>query len=390
MEQVRQAALLQAGLPTAETITIPPAASIGDTLDTIDTPSLILDLDAFEDNLRTMQVLAERHGVALRPHAKAHRCPDIALRQVALGAEGICCQKVSEAVPFVNAGIRDIHISNEVVGASKLLLLARLAAQARISVCVDNAKAAVALSAVMEQHKVLVDVLVELDVGQKRCGVQTPAAAIALAQTIKELPSIRFVGVQAYHGGIQHKRGHEQRQKSSDQTAQNIRVYLEAMKNADIVCDVVSGGGTGTAVFDVASDVYTEIQAGSYAFMDGDYASLDWGEALSFRHSLFLLGTVMSTPTSQRAVVDFGLKSTSAESGMPIPVNLPGVRCVAVNDEHSILRADTKRDRPAHGAKIRLIPSHCDPTFNLHDCLIAVRGQTVQAVWPISARGLSR
>lgn len=390
MQKNRQAALLQAGLPMVDTIMIPPAACVGDNLDAVDTPSLILDLDAFEDNLRAMQVLAERHGVALRPHAKAHRCPDIALRQIALGATGICCQKVSEAVPFVSAGIRDIHISNEVVGSSKLVLLARLAGQARISVCVDNIKAVEALSAVMAEYKVTLGVLVELDVGQKRCGVQTAGDAIALARLIEELPNIYFMGVQAYHGGIQHKRGHEQRQKSSDKAVQRIRGYLEAFQEAGIECEVVTGGGTGTAVFDVASQVYTEIQAGSYAFMDSDYASIDWGEALSFRHSLFLLGTVMSTPTSQRAIVDFGLKSTSAESGAPVPVDLPGVRCVAVHDEHCILRADTKRDRPAHGARVRLIPGHCDPTFNLHDQVVALRGQTVEAIWPISARGLSR
>lgn len=390
MEEIRQAALLQAGLPTAESIGIPPAAQLGDTLDKVDTPSLILDLDAFEYNLRTMQVLAERHGVALRPHAKAHRCPDIALRQIALGAEGICCQKVSEAVPFVNAGIRNIHISNEIVGSVKLALLAKLAVQSKISVCVDNVKAVNALSNAMVQGKTEVDVLVELDVGQKRCGVDTPEKAIALAKLIDDLPNINFVGVQAYHGGIQHKRSHDQRQVSSEKAVQCIRDYLDAFKGAGISCRVVSGGGTGTAVFDVASQVYTEIQAGSYAFMDSDYASIDWGEALSFRHSLFLLGTIMSTPTSQRAIVDFGLKSTSAESGAPTPIDLPGVRCVAVHDEHCILRSDTRRNRPAHGAKIRMVPSHCDPTFNLHDTLVAVRGQTVEAIWPISARGLSR
>lgn len=390
MEEIRQAALLQAGLPTAEAIGIPPAAQLGDTLDKVDTPSLILDLDAFEYNLRTMQVLAERHGVALRPHAKAHRCPDIALRQIALGAEGICCQKVTEAVPFVNAGIRNIHISNEIVGAAKLDLLAKLAIQSSISVCVDSAKAVTALSTAMVQRNAEVDVLVELDVGQKRCGVSSPEKAISLAKLIDDLPNIHFVGVQAYHGGIQHKRSHEQRQASSEKAVQRIREYLDAFNAAGISCNVVSGGGTGTAAFDVASQVYTEIQAGSYAFMDSDYASIDWGEALCLRHSLFLLGTIMSTPTSQRAIVDFGLKSTSAESGAPVPVDLPGVRCVAVHDEHCILRADTRRNRPAHGAKVRLIPSHCDPTFNLHDTIVAVRGQTVEAIWPISARGLSR
>lgn len=389
MEEV-QHAVREADPPQASTIAIPAAARPGDPLESIDTPSLILDLDAFEDNLRTMQVLAERHGVALRPHAKAHKCPEIAIRQVALGASGICCQKVSEAVPFVAAGVRDVLISNEVVGAPKLALLARLARQAQMSVCVDNVRAVEALSAMMVEYEANVLVLVEIDVGQKRCGVQTPEEAVSLARLVQKLPNITFAGVQAYHGGLQHKRSLDQRQKAADKAVRTIRAYLDAFAAAGIACPVVSGGGTGTAAFDVTSQVYTEIQAGTYAFMDTDYAGIDWGDALSFRHSLFLLGTVMSTPTPERAVVDLGLKSTSAESGAPQVADHPDLRCVAVHDEHCILVAGSRRSRPEVGTQLRLIPGHCDPTFNLHDCIVAVRGQHVEALWPISARGLSR
>ncbi|MGB3290252.1 MAG: DSD1 family PLP-dependent enzyme [Burkholderiaceae bacterium] len=373
-----------------EALYIAPAAVAGDLARDIDTPSLVLDLDAFEDNLRTMQVLAERHGVALRPHAKAHRCPEIALRQVALGAAGICCQKVTEAVPFVQAGLRDIHISNEIVGEPKLRLLAQLAKKARMTVCVDHPQAAKALSAAMAEHGASVGVLVDVDVGQKRCGVQTPEEAVALAELVQSLPGISFAGIQAYHGGLQHKRSLDQRQKSCEKAARLVRRYVDALERAGIACPVVTGGGTGTAVFDVASQVYTEIQSGTYAFMDTDYGGIDWGEALAFRHSLFLFGTVMSTPAADRAIMDFGLKSTSAESGAPRPVDRPGLRCVAVHDEHSILMADEAKDRPELGDKIRLIPGHCDPTFNLHDSVVAVRGDRVEAVWGISARGLSR
>lgn len=369
---------------------MPPAARSGDRLEDVDTPSLILDLDAFEDNLRTMQVLAERHGVALRPHAKAHRCPDIALRQIALGAQGVCCQKVSEAACFVAAGVRDIHISNEIVGATKLAMLARLAHQAQLTVCVDNLRALQDLSQALVKENSTVGVLVELDIGQKRCGVQTPEEALELAQAALQLPQVRFDGVQAYHGGIQHKRSHEQRQRASEKAAKRIRRYLKVLSQAGISCPVVTGGGTGTAMFDVATQVYTEIQPGSYAFMDNDYAQLDWGDALEFRHSLFLLGTVMSVPTPQRAVVDLGLKSTSAESGVPKLVGYPDVTCIAVHDEHTLLEAQGSRDRPALRALVRLVPSHCDPTFNLHDTVVAFRGKTVEAIWPISARGLSR
>jgi D-serine deaminase-like pyridoxal phosphate-dependent protein len=373
-----------------EPVVAPPAARVGDDISVVDTPSLILELDAFEENLRTMQVLAERHGVALRPHAKAHRCPEIALRQVALGAQGICCQKLTEAAVFANAGLRDIHISNEVVGPAKLALLGQLAAQARVSVCVDNAAALEALSAAMVKHAVTVGVLVDVDVGQKRCGVQNPDQAVALARLALGLPNIQFAGLQAYHGGLQHKRSLEQRQKSCERVYRLVRTYLQAFEGAGIACRTITGGGTGTAAFDVASGVFTEIQAGTYAFMDGDYASIDWGQALSFRHSLFVLGTVMSTPTADRAVLDFGLKSTTAESGLPVLMEPQGWRCTGVSDEHTVLRADEGAKPIKLGARLRVAPGHCDPTFNLHDSVVVVRGQSVEAIWPISARGLSR
>ncbi|MEO9122078.1 MAG: alanine racemase, partial [Burkholderiaceae bacterium] len=275
MEAVNQEAINHAGA-----ISMPPIARVGDVISAIDTPSLILDLDVFEDNLRKMQALAERHGVALRPHAKAHKCPQIALRQIALGAQGICCQKVSEAIPFIAAGVRDIHISNEVVGAAKLALLARLAGQAAMTVCVDHARAVEALSAAMVEQGATIGVLVDIDVGQKRCGVQTPEEVIALARLIQTRPNISFAGLQAYHGGLQHKRSLEQRKRSCATVARLIRSYMAALKKAGIDCPTITGGGTGTAVFDVTSHVFTEIQAGTYAFMDTDYAGIDWGEGL--------------------------------------------------------------------------------------------------------------
>lgn len=368
---------------------LPPRARIGERWDQVDTPSLMLDLDAFEDNLRTMQALAERHGVALRPHAKAHRCPEVSLRQVALGAQGICCQKVSEAFPFLQAGLRDIHISNEVIGEDKLALLAILARSAQVSVCVDHPEAARALSAALQRHNASLRVLVEIDVGQKRCGVTTPQAAVGLASLVQSLPGLTFAGLQAYHGGAQHKRGMAQRRGACEKAWKLTRQYIDALAAAGISCPVVSGGGTGSAAFDIASGVFTEVQAGSYAFMDADYGSLDWGDDLAFRHSLFMLATVMSRAVPERAILDMGLKSTTAESGMPIPHGIEGVHCVAVNDEHSILAVEPGA-RIELGDKLRLVPGHCDPTFNLHDELVVVQAGRVHAIWPISARGLSR
>lgn len=365
-------------------------ARVGDRLEDVDTPALILDLDAFEDNLRGMQSLAELHGVALRPHGKAHKCPEIALRQVALGARGICCQKVTEAWPFLQAGITDILISNEVVGRQKLELLAHLASQARVTVCVDHTEALKALSAALDARHSFVDVLVEVDIGQKRCGVQSPEQAVALANQVASLPNVRFAGIQAYHGGIQHKRSFEDRQRAAAKGVKATVGYVDALRQAGFACEVVTGGGTGTAGFDAASGVFTEVQPGSYAFMDGDYGVMEWGEVMALRHALFLQGTVISTPTPERAVLDIGLKSTSAESGLPQVVGREGLRCTALNDEHCILIAEDPRKRPALGERLLLIPGHCDPTFNLHDELVVVRQGVVEGIWPVAARGLSR
>ncbi len=388
---IDQNGVVQAGrFPERVAHRLPPIARPGDRLADVDTPALILDLEAFEENLRSMQALAERNGVALRPHAKAHKCPEIALRQVALGARGICCQKVTEAEPFVRAGITDILISNEVVGHQKLALLARLAGEARLTVCVDHPDALAALSAALDAAQSAVDVLVEVDIGQKRCGVQSCNELVALAGEVARLPNVHFAGIQAYHGGIQHKRSFEQRRSAAEKGAKATARYVDALRQAGFACEVVTGGGTGTVAFDAASGIYTELQPGSYAFMDADYGAMEWGEITAFRHALFLLGTVISVPTAERAVLDVGLKSTSAESGLPQAVGHPGLPCTALHDEHCILQAEAPAARPALGERLQLIPGHCDPTFNLHDEVVAVRKGVVVAVWPVAARGLSR
>ncbi|MBD9382797.1 DSD1 family PLP-dependent enzyme [Achromobacter sp. ACM02] len=371
-------------------IALPPAAQPGDPLARVDTPSLALDLTAFEANLRAMQAWADRHEVALRPHAKAHKCPQIALRQVALGARGICCQKVSEALPFVAAGIRDVHISNEVVGPAKMALLGQLARAAKISVCVDNAQNLAQLSAAMVQAGAQIDVLVEVDVGQGRCGVSDDATVLALAQQARALPGLNFAGLQAYHGSVQHYRTREERATVSRQAARIAASYAQLLRESGIACDTITGGGTGSAEFDAASGVYTELQAGSYAFMDGDYGANEWGGPLNFQNSLFLLSTVMSTPTPDRVVLDAGLKSASAECGPPVVYGESGLTCTAINDEHSVVRVEPGATAPALGSVLRLVPAHVDPTFNLHDGLVVFKDGVVQDIWEISARGFSR
>ncbi|OCZ88906.1 alanine racemase [Achromobacter xylosoxidans] len=371
-------------------IVLPPPAQAGDPLASVDTPSLVLDLAAFEANLRAMQAWADRHEVALRPHAKAHKCPEIARRQLALGARGICCQKVSEAVPFVAAGITDIHISNEVVGPAKLRLLAQLARAAKLSVCVDNAANLAQISQAMAAAGAEIDVLVEVDVGQGRCGVSDDATVLALAQQARDLPGVTFVGLQAYHGSVQHLRTREERAAVCRQAARIAASYQLLLRESGIACDIITGGGTGSVEFDAASGVYTELQAGSYAFMDGDYGANEWDGPLAFQNSLFVLSTVMSTPAPDRVILDAGLKSTTAECGPPAIHGAQGLQYAAINDEHGVVRVAPGAQPPALGDTLLLVPSHVDPTFNLHDGLVVYRDGIVQDIWEISARGFSR
>ncbi|MEJ6001105.1 DSD1 family PLP-dependent enzyme [Paucibacter soli] len=375
-----------------QALTLPPPARIGDPLAAIDTPALLLELDAFERNLDRMQAAASAAGVALRPHAKAHKCPAIALAQLQRGAQGICCQKVSEALPFVQAGVRDIHISNEIGGAAKAALLAQLALHARMSVCVDHLQQIEMLAAATRAAASRLDVLVEINIGQHRCGVDDAPAVLRLLDALTAQPQLRFAGLQAYQGAIQHLRSHAERRAAAALAAERAGAVVAALAAAGQRCELVTGGGTGSVEFDLASGVYTEVQPGSYVFMDGDYGRNELAGALRFEHSLFLASTVMSVASwahGRRCVLDAGLKSLATDSGLPAVWGQPQLRYVSANDEHGILESDNMAP-PALGSQLLLVPGHCDPTLNLHDQLVAVRAGRVEALWEIAARGLSR
>jgi len=368
-------------------------ARVGDALADVDTPALVVDLDRFDANIgRLMQAVAGRN-VRVRPHAKSHKCVEIARRQVAAGAVGICVQKTSEAEPFLAAGIGDVLVTNEVVGARKLANLAALAARfptACIGVCVDDASAVEALGRACAAAATRVDVYVELDVGHDRAGVADPGAAVALAHAVAAQPSLRLRGLQAYFGSAQHRRGADDRRRAIESAAALARAARDALRAAGLPCDAVTGAGTGTFLHEAASGVYSEIQPGSYVLMDADYAKneLDphWPQ---FDQSLFILTTVMSRrhdASGDRATLDAGLKAFSTDSGPAQPA-FAGWSVRGVSDEHTVL--DRSGEGPALrlGDKVRLIPGHIDPTVNLHDWIVALRGDRVEAVWPVDARG---
>ncbi len=365
-----------------------PPATIGMPLADVDTPALILELDAFERNLRRLPESLGDRKIMVRPHAKSHKCPQIAMRQMALGAVGVCCQKVSEAEAMVEGGVPDVLIANEVVGPAKLRRLAALATQARVAVCADDAANIEALDAAAGEAGVTLDVLVEINVGANRCGVEPGEPAVKLAQAIAASPNLRFAGLQAYQGAAQHLRKVEERRAAIEKAAQAVKRTRELLGAVGIACPKATGAGTGTYLFEAASAVYDELQAGSYIFMDADYARNDWTESgiPRFEHSLFVWTTVMSRTNPERAIVDAGLKASSIDSGMPRIADGGPAEYVKASDEHGVIQLNGAKGY-AVGDKLKLIPGHCDPTVNLYDHFICVRNGRVEAIWPITARG---
>ena len=364
-----------------------PPGEVGAALSDVDTPALLLDLDAFEHNLQRMTFAVRGAKVRLRPHAKSHKCPEIALRQIQAGAVGVCCQKVSEAEAMVDGGIADVFISNEIVGRPKLARLAALAKRARVSVCVDNAANVADLDVAADKAGAKLDVLIELNVGADRCGVEPGAAALALAQAVTAARNLRFAGIHAYQGAAQHLRSVADRRVAIALAVRKARATRTLLEESGIEVDVVTGAGTGTFPFEAASGVYNEIQPGSYIFMDVDYNTNDWSDLPQFEQSLYVLTTVMSTPAADRVVVDAGLKASSVDSGLPQLAGWRGVEYVKASDEHGVLKVAAGAQAPRLGERLRLVPGHCDPTVNLYDWIVGVRGDRVGAVWAITARG---
>lgn len=367
-----------------------PPAQPGMREDEIDTPALLIDIDAFEFNLDRMATLLARTGAKLRAHAKTHKSPVIAKLQMARGAVGQCVQKVAEAEVLAWGGIPDILVSNEVVGAAKLARLCAVAKIARVAVCADDGAQVSALESAAQNAGIRLPVLVEIDVGAARCGVAPGPDAIALAQRIAASKHLVFGGLQAYHGSAQHKRTLAERRTMIQAAVDASRRTVEQLRQQGLECPIVGGAGTGTFEIESVSGVYTEMQAGSYVFMDADYArNLDGSGAPvhTFRHALFVLATVMSAPKRGLAVLDAGHKAVAVDSGLPLVWQRPDIRYVSASDEHGKLEVGSETTMPVLGEKLRLVPGHCDPTVDRYDWYIGVRGGRVECVWPVAARG---
>ena len=369
---------------------------LGCSVDEIDTPALVIDLDAMERNLARMAAFAKLHKVRLRPHAKMHKSAELARLQMEAGAVGVCAQKTAEAECLADGGVTDIFISNEVIAPAKLRRVAalahKLAAQGgRLAIAVDSVEGITRLATACEAAKACIDVFIEIDVGQRRCGVVPGAPALALAQQIAMHPQLRFAGLQAYHGAAQHFRTAMERRAAIGRVTQEVVGTIALMEDAGIKVELVTGAGTGTFALEAASGVYGELQAGSYLFMDADYARNEADAAQpAFEHALFIKAQVVSV-SATHVVCDAGHKSHAVDSGMPRVWGHgaeSGLEVTVCSDESGVVRGPIL---PALGATLWLIPGHCDPTVNLHDVMIGVRGGLgrglVERIIRVDARG---
>lgn len=363
-----------------------PELSIGDPAERIETPALILDLDLFEANLEAMADFARSRGMRLRPHAKTHKCAEIGKLQMAAGAVGVCCQKVSEAAALVEGGIGDVLVTNEVLAPARLAHLARLTDRANIGICLDSDLGLDRLNAAAQNAARRIDAYVELEVGANRCGLVEITDAVALAEKIHGAPALRFAGLQAYQGAAQHLRTRAERKAAIDHAAARAAAFVAALNERGISVPVVTGAGTGTFPLEASSGVYNEIQPGSYVFMDRDYGDNQADpDSPVFRQSLFVLAGVISR-REDFAVIDAGLKAHSVDSGLPAIAGRPDLVFDTPSDEHGIIRGP-RQALPALEQRLRLVPGHCDPTVNLHDWIIGIRADKVAAIWPVDARG---
>ena len=358
----------------------------------IQTPCLVLDLDALERNIRKMGDYAKAHGMRHRAHGKMHKSVDVMKLQERLGgAIGVCCQKVSEAEVFVRGGIKDVLVSNQVRDPAKIDRLARLPKLgSRIIVCVDDLANVAELSAAAVRHGTAIECFVEIDCGAGRCGVTTTEAVVEIARAIAAAPGLKFTGIQAYQGAMQHLDSYEDRKAKLDAAIAQVKAAVDGLRAAGLEPELVSGGGTGSYYFESGSGVYNELQCGSYAFMDADYGRIrdkdgnriDQGE---WENALFILTSIMSHAKADKAICDAGLKAQSVDSGLPFVFGRTDVKYIKCSDEHGVI--EDPQGVLKVGDKLRLVPGHCDPTCNVHDWYVGVRGGKVEAVWPVSARG---
>lgn len=360
-----------------------PSGVVGRPVQEVGTPALLVDVDAMDRNIARTVAVLRCAGVAWRPHCKGHLTPAIAQREIAAGAIGITCASLGEAEVMVAAGIKSILIANQVVGVGKIARLADLCCQAEVIVGVDSLANVVELDAAGRQKGVQIPVVVEVDTGMHRCGVQPGAAAVDISRAVHERPGLRYMGLMAWEGQARKLPDRQQRQEACEQAVGLLVESAALCRNAGLPVSIVSCGGTGTEEISSCIPGITEIQAGNIVLHDLWYASL----GVKREFALTLLSTVISRPTPTRLVTDGGKYALGTDMMAPQPKNLNGLRCIHFAAEHAVIELEAPTSQPQVGDKLEWLVGYGGTTAILHDSLYAVRDGIVQAVWPVAARG---
>ena len=348
----------------------------------IPTPALVVDVAALDRNIDRMAAFFATGACRLRPHFKAHKTPEIARRQLAAGScVGLTCATVSEAEVAAEF-CDDVLIANEPIGPGKCDRVARLAGRVRTTIAVDSTVGLEQVSTAARRAGVTVGVLIDLNVGQTRCGVLPGAEAVALARQAAATAGVDLRGVMGYEGHVVSLPDRAEREARTREAMAGLVETAALVRAAGLPCGIVSAGGTGTYDISGRIDGITEIQAGSYVLMDTDYGRLD----VPFEQAFWALGTIVSRPDPRRCVADCGHKSMTKDHGLPTVRGVDGASVVSLNDEHATIMIPAESPI-AVGDRVFLRPSHTDPTINLHDVLYALEGEKVTGVWPIAARG---
>lgn len=363
-------------------------------IDELNTPALLLDVATMEDNLKKMAAYARSAHVGLRPHAKTHKCPIVAKRQLEHGAVGICTAKVSEAEVMVDAGIDDVLITSPVVTPEKIARVIDLAQKSdRLKIVVDNAENVDDFNRAAGEAGIVLNVIVDLDTGTRRTGIALGQPALDLVQRINKCRSLRFGGLQAYAGHVMHVVGFEERMQRSRETMLRALETKALIERAGIAVEIFSGGGTGTYDIDSRLEGMTDLQTGSYPFMDVQYREIGDADGPVFDYfhpSLFVLVTAISQPVPELITVDAGYKAFASESVLPEFRDVSGLVYHWAGDEHGIVELKNPSREVKLGDKLAMIASHCDPTVNLYDYYHPYRDGRVTELWPIAARGRSQ
>jgi len=359
---------------------------IGSPKERLPTPALIIDLQALEFNLNLMSTYFNRRLTKLRPHFKTHKCPKIAQKQMDYGAIGVTCAKLSEAVVLVNSGIKSILIANQVVDPTKITRLTELARICEIIVAVDNMDNLRQIAMAANNAGTMVNVVIEVDVGLHRAGVQPGAPALTLAREASELAGINFSGLLGYEGFTMFETDRDVRRRNSLFAMEALLNTAELIRQEGIPVEIISAGGTGT--YDLTGDFpgVTEVEAGSYVFMDSKYNQL----GLDFKQSLTLLATVTSVQGSERCIIDAGIKVLTTDNGIPEILTPKSFELYRLNEEHGVVRINPDLELPKVGSYVEIIPSHGCTTVNLHDRYYVIQDDRLVDIWEISGRGKSQ